>query len=637
MWNFSFIFPTFLILFIILVSYFSLPVLDIRRNRLFIRLIAIETLALILDILSSAVDNDPSRFGLFLTYLLNMLFFAFFFIRSHAIFIFTVSALRFAIFQNRGFILFSALPLILCLFFTVISPVSGSVFYIDESGYHAGTMYPLLYACSLFYLILSFIALILRDRAHVRKKETLSLLFSSLIILIGLVIRYMLPSYLLMDTFCLMALLVVYLNIENPEFCLDQQTRTFNRQALRQYIEEHGANRGRRFFGIILHKYGEMVDIYGSRHIEEGLFLIGGWLAHTFPNRPVFYVSRGRFVIAGDTQMDTEAMRTAIRSRFLSPWISKSAELYLNVNFAAMDLPAEELSTDLILSSMAAALDKADSIDDHLPVNVTEKDFTDARERIDVKRCFEEAVETKSIEVFLQPLIDAESGRIIGAEALSRIRDHSGTIIPPSVFIPVAESSGMINTLGEQVFEKTCRFIKENDLGSLGIEWINVNLSPLQFLRSDLAESYASLALKYGVDPQMVHLEITEESMVDDVFFQKQIEALSDKGFKFVLDDYGTGYSNLSRLKKCPFICIKLDMELVWDYCRNPDELLPMMIQAFRHMGFAITAEGIEDEHMAALMKSIGCDYFQGFLYSKPLPADRFQSLWLKQPQPVLR
>ena len=143
-------------------------------------------------------------------------------------------------------------------------------------------------------------------------------------------------------------------------------------------------------------------------------------------------------------------------------------------------------------------------------------------------------------------------------------------------------------------------------------------------MHSDLPRLFSSLLDEYGVSAERIHLEITEESMVDEFFFQKQIEALSAKGFQFVLDDYGTGYSNLTRLKKCPFMSIKLDMEVVWDYCKKPDRILPMMIQAFKHMGFLVTAEGIEDGSMAGKMKGIGCDYFQGFFYSKPVPIDEF-------------
>ena len=94
----------------------------------------------------------------------------------------------------------------------------------------------------------------------------------------------------------------------------------------------------------------------------------------------------------------------------------------------------------------------------------------------------------------------------------------------------------------------------------------------------------------------------------------------------FVLDDYGTGYSNLARLKKCPFINVKLDMTIVWAHCKEPDEILPTMVQTFKHMGFSITAEGVENLEMVETMREIGCDFLQGFHYSRALPAPSLEA-----------
>ena len=276
---------------------------------------------------------------------------------------------------------------------------------------------------------------------------------------------------------------------------------------------------------------------------------------------------------------------------------------------------------------MLKALESIGRAETEEPLTVTEEDIKRTETERGVRQCIENALENDGFELYLQPIVDAKTGRIIGAEALSRIRDTEGNIIPPGLFIPVAENSGRINRLGELVFDRTCKFIKENPIEKMGIEWINVNLSPLQFLCTDLDERFLSMINKYGIDPNSVHLEITEESMIDDRFLQKQIKAMGEKGFLFVLDDYGTGYSNLSRLKKCPFINVKLDMSIVWDYCREPDDILPNMILAFKNMGFSITAEGIEDENMINTMKSIGCDLLQGYYYSKPVPASDFPKI----------
>ena len=112
--------------------------------------------------------------------------------------------------------------------------------------------------------------------------------------------------------------------------------------------------------------------------------------------------------------------------------------------------------------------------------------------------------------------------------------------------------------------------------------------------------------------------------MVDYALLQKQIQQMKQTGFQFVLDDYGSGYSNVSRLKRCPFINVKLDMEIVWDYYKSRDKILPSLVETFRQMGFSVTAEGIETLDMAEEMKKIGCDYLQGYCFDRPLPAVEF-------------
>ena len=171
---------------------------------------------------------------------------------------------------------------------------------------------------------------------------------------------------------------------------------------------------------------------------------------------------------------------------------------------------------------------------------------------------------------------------------------------------------------------KTCKFIAEHDIQAMGIEWINVNLSPLQLLRPDLSKRFSDILKEYNIPAEKIHLEITEESMIDFALLLKQMKLMTDYGFQFVLDDYGRGYSNVARMKKCPFVNIKLDMEFVWDYFKEKDKILPMVVKTIKQMGFTVTAEGIETPEMATTMKEIGCDYLQGYCFSRPIPAEDF-------------
>ncbi len=624
MWNLSFAVPTLLILLIILTFYFSLPRLTVRRNRVFLQMVIIETIVIIADIVSSHMDNHYQNYDNWLVTLINMIFFIAFYTRSLVMYAFNVSVLDKRKNDSAMVVQLVRTPYYFSVLMALFSPFTRLVFFIDDTGYHSGSLYNILYMCAFFYLILSYLLFVVKRKNLKRKRERYCLFLYNFIVATGLIVRILFPKMLLMDTFALMAIVVVYLAFENPEYSLELRGAIFNSRALREYIEENLGHFKHRCLGITVHKYHEMRDIYGTKQMDEGLFLIARYLTRTFKGCNVFYYRRGRYIILCPKDSDFRKMCETVAERFKKAWRAEGVELYLDVGFATIEISNDIDSSDIILNTMASALVMADNMDSIVPVEITDTEILQTERETSVKRSLEAAIENNSVEVFLQPLISAEDGSIVGAEALSRIRDPQGKIIPPSIFIPIAENNGRINELGEQVFEKTCEFIKENDLEAMGIRWINVNLSPVQFMRSDLGERYASIAGKYGVDPGMIHLEITEESMIDDSFLQKQIQAMEGKGFRFVLDDYGTGYSNLSRLKKCPFINIKIDMGLVWDYCKEPDAILPNMINAFRSMNFGITSEGIEDENMAEEMRRLGCDFLQGFYYSKPIPMDEF-------------
>ena len=423
-----------------------------------------------------------------------------------------------------------------------------------------------------------------------------------------------------------MAIIVIYLSFENPDFYLEGHTWIFNSKALRSYLRENYSKRNFKVLTFIIHNYREIKELYGATQMDEGVRLIGDFLRKAYGNQTVFYCRSGRFVILGDAAFDCAAAYEYIADRFTRPWIAENTELYLDIGaaqlkFGGMPIPFEEAMNVLMTS-----FEVADSAVGKDIVVVDDELMKKLCEQTDIKRNLEYAIEHNNVEIFLQPIISCESGKLVGAEALSRIRNKEGKIIPPNLFIPIAEKNGRINELGEQVFAKTCRFIRDNDIEKLGLSWINVNLSPIQLMNNNLADLLGEYISKYDINPEVIHLEITEEAMVDEHLWESQIEIITGKNFKFVLDDYGKGYSNMSRLKKCPFVNVKLDMSIVWDYCKHNDELLPDMVSSFRKMGFDVTAEGIENQEMADKMKSIGVNYLQGYYFSKPLPCDEFVS-----------
>ncbi|MBR6485631.1 MAG: hypothetical protein IKT17_02965, partial [Lachnospiraceae bacterium] len=303
MFSYSFELPTLMILAIILGFYFSRPRLPIRRNLNFVNMILIETLTILIDVAATEMDNDYMSYSIALVSLLNMAYFVVFFVRAYVMYLFSVSVMRDSLQNDTLAKHLIRLPLYLGILLSVLSPVIGSsgfpyvIFYIDESGYHSGSFYDFLYVCGFFYVLMSFIAMLMYGRNLRRRREKYGILVYNLILFMALVIRMSLPKYLIMDTLILMAILVVFLAFGNPEFFLDLRGAAFNRLALSEHLEEDRI-RGRFIsFGVVINDYHEMRDIYGSSQVEEGLVMIARYLKRLFRGGIVFYVRKGRFVV----------------------------------------------------------------------------------------------------------------------------------------------------------------------------------------------------------------------------------------------------------------------------------------------------------------------------------------------------
>ena len=348
-------------------------------------------------------------------------------------------------------------------------------------------------------------------------------------------------------------------------------------------------------------------------------------LSESFPHLCCFYLRNGCYAMVGQNQPDLRGLQKLVSARFAEPWKTGVGELRLSVSFVEADTEQmEDCPSDRLVNTLMISMDELSRASEP----DASRSLTDSMEKInqklDIRRCLEKALENDELEVFLQPLVDCRTGRRVAAEALVRLRNEQGRLIRPDLFISMAEQEGYIVRLGEQVLAKVCRFIRDNDMDAIGIRWINVNLSPVQFMNRDIPERFAQILASYGVSQEMIHLEITEQSMIDFSLLREQITDLHKNGFQFSLDDYGSGYSNLSRVRQYPFTNIKIDMEVVRNYCRDRDVLLPALIRGFKEMNLSITAEGIETEEMADAMKEIACDYLQGYYFSRPVPMDEF-------------
>lgn len=624
--NYSFLIPSLLILILIMGYYFFRPRLPIRLNRSFLAILTIDICTEIFEAISSRLNETCSEHAPWLLWLFGVLFFFFYFSRAYMFFVFTISILDARGISRSRLHVFTPVVYYFCALLALTSPFTGWLFRV-ENGYQKGPVYFLFYVCCVAYILFSQLAAI-RHRKELTTHEFISISAIQVILLIGIVVRALVPNWLVMNTFCLMAIIVIFLSFLNPDLYMSERGYVYNLPAFQALVSECVRRRRPcRILAFALQNYNEHREIFGGAQMDEALVAINRYLADSFRQMSPFYLRNGFYALVGQNLPDLDVLRDSISLRFASQWKTSNGELRMTVAFVEADTEILDCPADRLVNALFLSLDELGRASDADSSRSLTDSIEQITERLEIRRCLEHALDHDELEVFLQPIVDTVSGKRIAAEALVRLRDGQGKIIRPDLFITLAEREGYIARLGEQVLSKVCRFIHDHDMDAMGVRWINVNLSPLQFMSRDIPARFTAILRQYGVSTDRIHLEITEQSMIDFSLMRDQIMDLHSSGFEFALDDYGSGYSNLTRVRRYPFTNIKIDMEVVRNYYRDRDPLLPALIQAFKKMKFTITAEGIETADMAEAIKEIGCDYLQGYYFSRPVPMPEFAAM----------
>lgn len=624
--NYSFTVPSVLILIVIMGYFFFRPRLSIRLNRAFLAILVIDICTELFENVANRLNETWQLHSPVLLWVMYLLFFVFFLSRAYMFFVFSISVLDARGILRSNWHSGTPIPFFFTAAVVLSSPLTGWFFRIDQ-GYHSGPLFFLLYVCSCAYAAFALLA-VWRHRKQLTAHEVISLTALQAVLLIGNIVRFLLPNYIVMNVFSLMAIIVIFISFINPDLYLSERGYIYNQPALKAVLAEcHRRKHPVRILAFAIQNYNEHREIFGSARMDEAMVRINRYLSLNFPQMETFYLRNGFYALVSQDKPDLDELTETLRKRFSLPWRTDSGEIKMSISFVKADTAVRKCPADRLLNAMLISLDELSQQAEPEEDRSLMDSIEEINQKLDIRRCLENALDKDKLEVFLQPLADCSTGRWIAAEALVRLRDETGKIIRPDLFITLAEREGYIARLGEQVLAKVCRFIRDNDMEKLGIQWINVNLSPVQFMSRNIPDRFNQILNHYNVSPDMIHLEITEQSMIDFSQLKDQITGLHENGFQFALDDYGSGYSNLTRVRQYPFTNIKIDMEVVRNYFRDRDLLLPALIQAFKKMNFSVTAEGIESEEMARALRDIGCDYLQGYYFSQPVSMKKFLSL----------
>jgi Amt family ammonium transporter len=240
--------------------------------------------------------------------------------------------------------------------------------------------------------------------------------------------------------------------------------------------------------------------------------------------------------------------------------------------------------------------------------------------RLDVAARLRRALEDAAITVHYQPQVGAD-GAILGLEALVRWVEEDGTHVPPDAFLSVAEQAGLLHEIDLRVLRSACAQLREWELEGLSDFRLAVNLSASTVSRPGIAAVVLGIVAEAGVDPGRIEVEITETTAADEAGWGVTLQQLRDAGISVAIDDFGTGFSSLGRIHRLPIDRLKIDRSFVADLAGAGRTVAAAVVALAAGLGLSVLAEGVEDDEQLAVLVDLGCTEFQGFGFSRPLPA----------------
>ena len=309
------------------------------------------------------------------------------------------------------------------------------------------------------------------------------------------------------------------------------------------------------------------------------------------------------------------------------PFVLDDQELFVTASIGVSLFPTDGQSPQELLKNAGVALDRAKNLGGNNYQFYRSDMNARALERLTLEADLRRAVENEELVLHYQPQIDFSTQQIVGAEALIRWQHSKLGLLPPLEFIPMAEDTGLILTIGDWVLRTACNQVALWEQAGLGNLRVAVNVSARQFQQKNFLERVAQIVGETAISPSSLELEITETSIMPNAAqVVVLLSELKHMGVRIAIDDFGIGYSSLGYLKRLPIDRLKIDRTFVNDATSDPDDAAIVMaiITLAHNLRLKVMAEGVETEEQLRFLQSLKCDEGQGFLFGKPMPADLF-------------
>ena len=628
-YNTDFLIAAMIIQLIVLCHFSAQKRPDDLNNQLFLILSVLVSLDIAFEVLSTCYINFEhagTRLGAMFTTTVFYLFQAL----LPFVLICYVRSLRANKILSPSEMLASSIPTLVLVCIIFGNPKTGLLFSFDSSiNYIRGPWYMLMYFSALCHLLTALILTCLWRKILGLSKFLV--LIEILILLASGVIVQAFCHQLLMTGFGLsLGILALFITINNPHANTDNLTGLYDKPYLLRKFREMLSSR--RIFHVIT------VNLYQIDHINKVTGVDGG-------DRLLLSVARQLHRLCGD-----KVFRISGKRFLIFTFSQEQFELYLDEleNLFHPDTAPSEtaVSSPVIISEIFHAerfedggsiLDYAQYLESLAPNTgfyETVRDTDKTMERFlylkKVEQYLHTAITNDLFEVYYQPVYSLKEKRYITLEALSRLYHPELGWVPPDLFIQIAEKNNLVDRITNLQFRRICRFIQEHPLLTDRLCNIKMNLSPLDLIQRNSSSRLIRLMDEYGVKHSFIQFEITETVATEyNSALNKAVDDFTDSGIGLCLDDFGSGYANLTTVMQLPFSAIKLDRSLLSKVCEDPRSanFYHSIVSSFQNMGFHVISEGVETDAEVKLLSDYGVDMIQGFYFSKPLPPEKLLDL----------
>lgn len=319
-----------------------------------------------------------------------------------------------------------------------------------------------------------------------------------------------------------------------------------------------------------------------------------------------------------------------IMEAFVEPFLIRDQTYHATASIGISLFPDDAETPDDLLRNADVAMNRAKQLGRNKIVVFRREMNHEIFRRMEMEAGLRRAIDHGELEVYFQPRIDTHSCEIVGMEALVRWNKPNEGVVRPHEFIPLAEETGLVVPLGEQVLYQACRRLRRWQQDGRERLRLSVNLSGRQVQERDLVQRITAILDDTGLPPTSLELEITETAIMKNL--ERGVDALwelAGLGIEISIDDFGTGYSSLHYLKRFPIETIKIDRSFVRDMHRDPADaaIVATIIDLAERLGLRVIAEGVETEEQLAFFRKLRCAEIQGFLFSPPVPEHEFDRL----------